>query len=215
MIKAVLFDLDGTFADTALDLAASLNQVLTEEGKNPLAFDTIRPVVSHGGAALIKLAFDYNESGAEFERVKTRLLEIYLDNISRLTIVFDGIEELLHDLEKNNILWGIVTNKPSWLTDPLMLQMGYSTRAATIISGDTTQNRKPHPEPLFYACKEIDCQPHECLYIGDAQRDIIAGNAAGMTTLCALFGYIEAEDNPEKWGADAMISHPEEIKKYL
>jgi len=215
MIKAVLFDLDGTFADTAPDLAAALNQVLAEEGKAALPFEIIRPVVSHGGIALIRLGFNFDEQHTDFERLRKRLLAIYENNISNLTTVFDGINELLETLEQKQIAWGIVTNKPAWLTDPLMQQMGYTNRAATIVSGDTTTERKPHPEPLFYACREIDCQPSECLYIGDAERDIIAGNAAGMITLTALFGYIEPSDNPGNWGADAMIEHPQDIESYL
>ena len=142
MKKAVLFDLDGTFADTAPDLAAALNQVLQEEGKPPLAFDIIRPVVSHGGIALIRLGFNFDSQHIDFKRVKSRLLEIYSNNISKLTTVFAGIEELLIKLEDNDIAWGIVTNKPSWLTDPLMTQMGYTNRASAIISGDTTKDRK-------------------------------------------------------------------------
>lgn len=213
--KAVLFDLDGTFADTAPDLAAALNQVMEEEGHTPLPFEKIRPVVSHGGIALIKLGFNFNEQHVDFERLKERFLAIYKANISVLTRVFEGIDEVLDVLEKNHIAWGIVTNKPAWLTDPLMLQMGYSQRAASIVSGDTTRERKPHPEPLFYACREINCLPSECIYIGDAQRDIEAGNAAGMTTLTALFGYIEDGDTPENWGADAMITKPAEITEFL
>ncbi len=215
MIKAVLFDLDGTFADTAPDLAAALNQVLSEENKPPLPFEIIRPVVSHGGIALIKLGFKYNEQHIDFERVRKRLLNIYQENISQLTKVFDGIETLLEVLEKKQITWGIVTNKPSWLTDPLMEQMGYSTRAGTIVSGDTCKEKKPHPEPLLHACREINVKASECLYIGDAERDIIAGNAAGMFTLTALFGYIETNDTPEDWGADAMIKHPSEVANFL
>ena len=213
--RAVLFDLDGTFADTAPDLAAALNQVLAEEGRAPLPYEIIRPVVSHGGIALIKLGFNFDEQHIDFERLKNRFLSIYEANISVLTRVFDGIDDVLEQLEQQHIAWGIVTNKPSWLTDPLLLQMGYSQRAASIVSGDTTRQRKPHPEPLFYACREINCQPSECIYIGDAQRDIEAGNAAGMTTLTALFGYIEDGDSPENWGADAMITKPAEIIEYL
>ncbi len=215
MIKAVLFDLDGTFADTAPDLAAALNQVLIEEKLPVLPFETIRPVVSHGGVALIKLGFNYDEQHTDFERLKLRLLDIYQNNISTLTTVFEGINELLLNLEAKNIAWGIVTNKPAWLTDPLMQQMGFTHRAATIVSGDTTTERKPHPEPLFFACRQINCAPEECLYVGDAERDIIAGKAAGMRTLTALFGYIEEHDKPETWGADAMIQHPGEIEGFL
>ncbi len=215
MIKAVLFDLDGTFADTAPDLAAALNQVLQEEGRQPLPYEVIRPVVSHGGIALIRLGFNLTPQHIDFERLKQRLLAIYLNNISALTTLFDGMDTLLEILENNNISWGIVTNKPGWLTDPLMEQLGYSNRAATIVSGDTTTERKPHPEPLFYACRQMNCHPSECVYVGDAERDIIAGNKAGMTTLTALFGYIEPGDTPENWGADAMIKHPEEIESFL
>ncbi len=215
MKKAVLFDLDGTFADTAPDLAAALNQLLSEQGKEPIAFELIRPVVSHGGAALIRLGFNYNEQHIDFEQLRLRLLDIYKANISHLTTVFSGIDELLLQLEKLQIPWGIVTNKPAWLTEPLMQQMGYSTRAAVIVSGDTTEHRKPHPRPLFYACEQINCRPEDCLYIGDAERDIRAGNTAGMLTITALFGYIEPGDSPQDWGADAMIKHPQEIEKYL
>lgn len=215
MIKAVLFDLDGTFADTAPDLAAALNQVLAEENLDLLAYDVIRPVVSHGGAALIKLGFNISEEHLDFERLKERLLELYKNNISVHTRLFDGMETLLTRLKKKQIIWGIVTNKPSWLTEPLLQQLGYMDKAAIVVSGDTTKERKPHPEPLFYACREIACQPSDCLYVGDAERDIIAGNEAGMVTLTALFGYIEKQDTPELWGADAMIEHPQDIEDYL
>lgn len=215
MIKAVLFDLDGTFADTAPDLAAALNQVLKEEGRAPLPFETIRPVVSHGGIALIRLGFNIEPQHTDFERLRQRLLAIYQDNISQLTTVFDGINDLLICLEKRQIAWGIVTNKPGWLTEPLMHNLGFMERAGTVVSGDTTANSKPHPEPLFYACQELNCQPKDCIYVGDAERDIVAGNKAGMLTLIALFGYIEDQDIPDNWGADAMIMHPMEVESFL
>ena len=213
--QAVLFDLDGTFADTAPDLAAALNQVLQEQGKPALPFEHIRPVVSHGGIALIKLGFDIPQENLEFEVLRQRLLAIYKNNISQLTQLFEGMDELVTELENSDIAWGIVTNKPSWLTNPLMAQLGYSQRARTIVSGDTTSERKPHPEPLFHACREINCPPDQCLYVGDAERDIIAGKRAGMKTLGALFGYIEADDDPRTWGVDALIEHPREIKDFL
>ncbi len=213
--QAVLFDLDGTFADTAPDLAAALNQVLQEQGKPALPFEHIRPVVSHGGIALIKLGFDIPQESLEFEVLRQRLLAIYKNNISQLTQLFEGMDELVTELENSDIAWGIVTNKPSWLTNPLMAQLGYSQRARTIVSGDTTSERKPHPEPLFHACREINCPPDQCLYVGDAERDIIAGKRAGMKTLGALFGYIEADDDPRTWGVDALIKHPREIKDFL
>lgn len=214
-IQAVLFDLDGTFADTAPDLAAALNLVLEEEGKQPLPFEKIRPHVSHGGIALIKLGFNIKPEDPDFARLRQRFLSIYEENISVLTTLFDGIEELLQMLESKKIPWGIVTNKPGWLTDPLMEQLNMHKRAATIVSGDTTDKSKPHPAPLFFACTQINCNPAQCIYVGDAERDIIAGKAAGMYTLTALFGYIEEHESPESWGADAMISHPKEIAGYL
>ncbi len=216
MIKAVLFDLDGTFADTAPDLAYALNQVLLQENLRALPYEQIRPVVSHGGMALIKLGFkNVSPESSDFERLRQDLLDIYKNNISRHTRLFAGMDHLLDRLEKTNIQWGIVTNKPSWLTDPLMSDLGLSQRAAVIVSGDTTVERKPHPLPLLYACELMQCEPEECLYIGDAERDIIAGNRAGMKTIAAMFGYIEETDNPENWGADAMINKPLDIEKHL
>ena len=216
MIKAVLFDLDGTFADTAPDLAYALNQVLQQENRAPLPYERIRPVVSHGGIALIKLGFsDLPPESREFARLRQNLLEIYKNNISQHTRLFTGMERLIERLEKNNVLWGIVTNKPSWLTDPLMSELGLTHRAAAIVSGDTTKEQKPHPLPLFHACDLMQCKPLDCLYVGDAERDIIAGNRAGMKTITALFGYIEAHDHPENWGADAMINEPMDIEKHL
>ncbi len=215
MIKAVLFDLDGTFADTAPDLASALNQLLVEKGQEPLAFEIIRPVVSHGGVALLKLGFKIDEQHSEFESLKIRLLDIYRHNIHQLTDTFEGIKELLNIFKERNIIWGIVTNKPAWLTEPLMEQMGYSQEAATIISGDTLAECKPHPAPLLYACHQINCQPDECLYVGDAKRDISAGNAAGMTTVVALYGYIEVGDKPYSWAADRLIQHPLDIEQFL
>lgn len=216
MIKAVLFDLDGTFADTAPDLAYALNQVLQQENLPPLPYKHIRPVVSHGGIALIKLGFsELSPESREFKRLRQSLLDVYKKNISKHTRLFSGMDRLIERLEKNNVLWGIVTNKPSWLTDPLMSDLGLTHRAAAIVSGDTTAERKPHPLPLIHACEQMQCKPVECLYVGDAERDIIAGNRAGMKTITALFGYIEANDSPENWGADAMISEPLDIEKFL
>jgi phosphoglycolate phosphatase len=216
MIKAVLFDLDGTFADTAPDLAYALNQVLQQEKHPPLPYERIRPVVSHGGIALIKLGFsELPPESPEFARLRQDLLDVYKNNISRHTTLFIGMDLLIERLEEKSMLWGIVTNKPSWLTDPLMSNLGLTHRAAVIVSGDTTAERKPHPLPLIHACEQMRCKPGECLYVGDAERDIIAGNRAGMKTITALFGYIEENDNPENWGADAMIAEPLDIEKYL
>lgn len=214
-IKTVLFDLDGTLADTAPDLAYALNETLKQNQKAPLPFETIRPVVSHGGIALIKLGFNIEPEHPEFESLRQQLLDIYIDNIANQTVLFEGMDELLQQLEQRNILWGVVTNKPGWLTDPLMDALSLSQRAACIVSGDTLAERKPHPAPVLYACEQTGSLPHECLYVGDAQRDIEAGNRAGLITLAALFGYIQDNDDPAQWQATAMIDHPLDVLGWL
>jgi phosphoglycolate phosphatase len=214
-IRTILFDLDGTLLDTAPDLAEALNTVLTENRHDPLAFESIRPVVSHGGAALIQLGFGLEQSDPAFEPLRQRLLEIYRDNLSRLTTAFPGIGELLETIEQRDINWGIVTNKPAWLTEPLLKDLNLFDRAICVISGDTLDERKPHPAPMLHACQLAGCTPQQCVYIGDARRDIEAGNNAGMHTLVALFGYIQEDDIPGTWEADGMISTPLELLAWL
>ena len=214
-IRTVLFDLDGTLADTAPDLAAALNSVLVEQGLAPLPFEQIRPVVSHGGIALIELGFGVSPGDKQFDELRQRLLQIYRDNIAVETRLFDGMAELLATLEQRGLNWGVVTNKPAWLTVPLMQQLGLAERAATIVSGDTLVERKPHPAPMLLACEQAGSQPQQCLYVGDAERDIQAGHNAGMLTLVALFGYISVNDEPQNWGAHAMIRTPLDVLGYL
>jgi len=213
--NAVLFDLDGTLADTAPDLAYALNETLKLNGKQPLAFEKIRPVVSHGGIALIKLGFGFGPEADNYETVRKQLLDIYLENIARETVLFPGTAELLDALEKNNLPWGVITNKPGWLTNPLMDALKLSQRAACIVSGDTTSKNKPHPEPMYYACEQANLVPEDCIYVGDAERDIAAGRAAGMKTVAALFGYLLEDDDPDNWQADHFINHPLELLKLL
>jgi 2-phosphoglycolate phosphatase len=212
---AVLFDLDGTLVDTAPDLANALNATLKHFGRQPLPFERIRPEVSHGGVALIRLGFEIEPGNKDFENYRQFLLNYYKDNLSVDSRLFDGMDKLLERLETLGIPWGVVTNKPSWLTDPLMQQMGMDQRAACIVSGDTCANKKPHPEPIQYACQLAGVNVAHCWYIGDAERDIEAGNAAGCTTVTALFGYIDEDDKPESWQADHIISHPSEIMALL
>lgn len=212
---SVLFDLDGTLLDTAPDLANALNAVLIAKGREPLPFDTIRPVVSHGGNALIKLGFGIEIDAPGFAELREQFLEVYQNNIAAQTRPFPGIEQLLNHLEQQHIPWGVVTNKPSWLTQPLMAALGLDKRAACIVSGDTAEHAKPHPAPLFLACRETGHDPQHCIYIGDHQRDIEAGKRAGMKTLVALFGYIEASDDPANWQADGAISTPLETLNFL
>ena len=214
-VRLVLFDLDGTLADTAPDLAYALNRTLEENDRPPLPFDAIRPQVSHGGAALIRLGFRVDQEDTRFKGYYDRLIDTYKANIDRETRLFDGMERVLDHLEARAIPWGVVTNKPSWLTNPLMDRLGLARRAACVVSGDTTANRKPHPEPILFACGQARSDPGEALYVGDAERDIRAGRAAGAVTLTALFGYIGTEDDPASWGADGSVSAPAEILDWL
>lgn len=214
-IRTVLFDLDGTLVDTAPDLAWALNQVLQEQGRDPLPYDSIRPVVSHGGVALIKLGFGLDEETDAFQALRQRLLSLYRDNIARQTRLFDGMAQLLDELEQRGLTWGVVTNKPEWLTTPLLQALGLHQRAATVISGDTLAEKKPHPAPMLLACRQAGSEARQCLYLGDAERDVQAGRDAGMATLIAAFGYIGEDDRPHDWGADGIIEHPLQLLDYL
>ncbi len=212
----MLFDLDGTLADTAPDLAHALNGVRREQGLAALPFEDIRPVVSHGATALIRLGFELAPEEAAFEALHQRLLEIYHEQLTRHTRLFPGMAEVLEVLEARGLSWGVVTNKPAWLTEPLLAGLGLSKRAGCIVSGDSTANRKPHPEPMLQACRLLGMeQAYNCLYVGDAQRDIEAGRRAGMKTLVALFGYLEHDDRPQDWQADGLIQHPAEILHWV
>lgn len=215
MIKAVLFDLDGTLVDTAPDMAAALNRLLIEEGHPELPLETIRPHVSKGGLALTQLGFSNVVSDSEIEPLRQRFLQSYLDNIAEHSALFDGFESTLKSLEDNHILWGVVTNKPHFLTLPLMQQLNLDKRSATIISGDTTAERKPHPLPMFTAAKEMAIDCNNCLYVGDDPRDIQAGNAANMTTMIASYGYIFENTDFSTWQADTLINKPTDLLTFL
>jgi phosphoglycolate phosphatase len=214
-IDTVLFDLDGTLLDTAPDLANALNEVLLNNGRAPLPFERIRPVVSHGGAALIHLGFGLEPEHPGFEPLRKQLLDHYLAHIADETRLFPGMEAVLDSIESRGLRWGVVTNKPGWLTDPLLDALQLSARASGVVSGDTINERKPHPAPLLHACSLIGSDARHCLYVGDAQRDIQAGHQAGMLTLVALFGYLLDSDDPGSWGASAMIEQPAEILDWL
>ncbi|MFV1996791.1 MAG: HAD family hydrolase [Acidiferrobacterales bacterium] len=214
-IRTVLFDLDGTLADTAPDLALALNTLLKEEGKQPLSYERIRQEASYGGKALITLGFGLEPTSPQFEPLRQRFLNLYKSKLCEHTTLFKGMDKVINDIESAGLNWGIVTNKPSWLTDPLLKLMGLENKASAIVSGDTTNNSKPHPGPLLHACETAGSQPGQCLYVGDAERDIEAGQRAGMKTLVALFGYLRDDDQPENWGADGLVNTPEEILSWL
>jgi 2-phosphoglycolate phosphatase len=214
-IRTVLFDLDGTLLDTAPDLADALNAVLVEHHRPPRSFEEIRGVVSHGGVALIRLGFELDESHPDFQPLRQRLLAFYRDNLSRKTRLFPGMDEVLDQLEALGYKWGVVTNKPGWLTDPLLKNLGLFSRAACVVSGDTLVMRKPHPAPMLFACERAGSAPEQCVYVGDARRDIEAGRNAGMHTLVALFGYLQIHDRPHEWHADGMIQAPLDLLAWL
>ena len=215
MIKTILFDLDGTLADTAPDLSNALNEIRQIHSKPKLSFDTIRPTVSLGGNAMIELAFGLKEGDENFEVIRNQFLEQYLNNIAHETQLFDGMEDVIRSIEADKRKWGIVTNKTSWLTDPLVKELELDQRAACVVSGDTTPYRKPHPAPLLHACELTQSDPAKTVYIGDAERDIEAGRRAGTKTLIAMYGYISEDETPADWQADGMIDTPYEIEQRL
>ena len=214
-IRTVLFDLDGTLLDTAPDMGYALNQTLLEHDRHPLPLIHIRPHVSHGARALVRLGFGLKPGDHDYDAIRQRLLDIYRANLARDTRLFPGMEKVLGSIEKRGLNWGVVTNKPAWLTDPLVDALDLSHRAVCIVSGDTTRNSKPHPEPLLHACRQAGSQPAQCLYVGDAPRDIEAGRNAGLRTIVALFGYIGPDDEPLNWGADISIERPEQLLDWL
>lgn len=213
----ILFDLDGTLVDTAPDFIHALNAVRATTDLSPLVLSnqsSVRMVeiaVTEGIAGLVAVGLGIKADHPESPLWQKRLLQAYQQNLGLHATPFPGIEPLLHTLDQRQIPWGVVTNKESWHTNPLMERLGLAHRAACIVSGDTTPYPKPRPEPLLYACHQIGVSPTKCVYIGDAERDIIAGNAAGMTTIAALFGYIEDIALAKAWGAHHYIHHPDEI----
>lgn len=214
-LRAALFDLDGTLADTAPDLSEALNRLLEEQGRAPLAYGWVRAHVSQGGAALVRLGFGSDLEPPRFEALRTRFLALYREGLCARTRLFPGISEVLDGIEARKMRWGIVTNKPAWLTEPLVSALGLDGRAACVVSGDTTGQRKPHPEPLLHACRTLHLAPQHCLYVGDDPRDIQAGNAAGMTTLAAGWGYLLEDSDLSHWQADGIIGDARDLLHWL
>ena len=215
MIKAVLFDLDGTFADTAPDLAAALNYARAARKLPPLPLDAIRPQASHGSRGLLKLGFGIEPDAPDYDALRDIFLDYYERNICVHTRLFAGMADLVDELERRGIRWGIVTNKPQRYTDPLMQTLGYTERAACLVSGDTCAHAKPHPEPLLKACELIGVTPEQCLYLGDDLRDMQAANAANMPGIIANYGYVGSGASVENWNARGSIDHPAELLGYL
>jgi len=210
-VKAVLFDLDGTFADTAPDLAAALNHARAARQLPPLPLEVLRPQASHGARGLLKAGFGIEPDAPGYNELRDIFLEHYANNICVHTHLFSGISDLVGELEHRAIPWGIVTNKPHIYTQPLMQALGYAERAACLVSGDTYSNAKPHPEPMLKACELIGVSPLHCLYLGDDLRDMQAANAALMRGVIARYGYISANAMLDDWRAHAIIDNPMEL----
>lgn len=214
-IRAVLFDLDGTLVDTAPDLGRALNLLRGRHGLLPLADAAIRSQASHGARGLLGLGFQLHPEDARFARMREEFLQLYAENICHHSRPFPGILDLLDELDRRGLAWGVVTNKPARFTEPLMSILDLAERAACIVSGDTCPQPKPHPAPMLAAAELCGATPAECVYLGDAERDIQAARAAAMPALVAAWGYLDASDDPHSWGAHAEISRPGEILDYL
>ena len=214
MPEAVLFDLDGTLIDTAPDMGGALNNLLAEEGLPRLPMQMIRPLVSKGGLVLTRLGFAEHVAESEIEPLRQRFLQHYRAIVADESRLFDGFETVLAELEARGILWGIVTNKPEWLAQPLLQQLDLAKRSAVLIGGDTLAERKPHPLPLLEAARRMGVAAERCLYVGDDERDIIAGRAAAMQTLVAAYGYIEDASEIPGWQADGVIDQPLELLRH-
>lgn len=216
----ILFDLDGTLLDTAHDFFYALNQLRTENDLPILSnnvLNAIRIAVSGGVLEVIKSGFDPSLSLSEQNILSDRFLDIYqeLSRSQSHAILFPGMIDLLKTLKERKIPWGIVTNKHSAFTLPLLKQLPPLEEAMCVVCGDTTPNPKPHPDPLLYACKKLNTAPNQCVYVGDAERDIIAGKKAGMKTIAALFGYIDTIENAKAWNADHYVHHVNEILPWV
>ncbi|MBA2689336.1 MAG: HAD-IA family hydrolase [Burkholderiales bacterium] len=214
MIRAVLFDLDGTLADTAADLGYALNVQLQRHGRQALPMELIRRHASAGTPGLIKLGFNSGPQDHNFAALRSEYMRLYEDNLCRQTTLFPGIAELLDTLEERRLIWGIVTNKPQRFTVPLVKQLGIFERAGCVVSGDSVPRPKPHPDSLCQAAKELAIEPEQALYVGDDERDMQAATAAGMPKIIAGYGYLSDGSHPENWGAP-IINYPAQVLNFL
>ena len=212
--KAVLFDLDGTLVDTAPDMVAVLQSLQADRGLDPVDYSVGRSHVSNGAAGLLHLGFPDSDDELR-EELRLEFLQRYAVGICEHSAIFAGLERLLDHLDDGGVRWGVVTNKPHDLTEPLLAALQLTERVACCVSGDTLSLRKPDPAPLLHACKLAGVNAGESMYIGDASRDIQAGRAAGMATIAAAYGYITADDSADVWGADSIAADTEELAKIV
>jgi N-acetyl-D-muramate 6-phosphate phosphatase len=213
-IEGVLFDLDGTLLDTAPDMGGALNELRIEQGLEDLPEAMIRCHVSRGAAALVRLGFPHLTPAEQASRVE-RFLVLYRNRLARMTQPFDEMLAVLSSLEERGLPWGIVTNKPTWLTEPLLRELGLSTRPRVVVCGDSLPERKPSPMPLLHAAGRMDLAPERCVYVGDDLRDMQAARAAGMLAIGARFGYIDSATKIDEWPADGWISSPLQLLEWL
>lgn len=213
--QLVLFDLDGTLIDSAPDLAAAANAMRVARGLAPLALADLRPMVGSGARGMVGTALGVKPGEAGFDDLKEEFLERYRIDLLIHTAVFADMVPVLERLEADGRRWGIVTNKAARFTQPVVEGLGLHTRAAVVISGDTTPHSKPHPEPLLEAARRAGVDATHCVYVGDDQRDILAGRAAGMATLAAAWGYLGQGDPIDAWGAHAVLAEPAALLHWL
>jgi N-acetyl-D-muramate 6-phosphate phosphatase len=213
-IKAVLFDLDGTFADTAPDLARALNTMRASRGLPAVPVEWTRPVTSTGARGLLRVGFGMEPGDPDYALMREEFLRLYAQDLCRETTLFSGMDALLDGIEARDLEWGIVTNKVERLAKPLIAQLGLSGRCACVIGGDTTGRLKPDPAPLLAASAVLGIEPRACCYVGDDRRDIEAGRAAGMRTIAVRYGYLNG-GVPDEWGADSVVDCPWDVLSRL
>ena len=213
--RAVLFDLDGTLADTAPDLARALNRVRAANGLAPMPVAITRPYTSSGARGLLKVGFGLEPEDERYEALKLQFLDFYAAEICVDTRLFEGMAELLAQLDLERLPWGVVTNKAERFTLPLLQGLRLGARAACVVGGDTAARAKPHPDPLLHAAAALRLPPAACLYVGDDLRDVTAARAAGMPVIAAKYGYLGDGGAIESWQADAIIDHPLQVLDFL
>ncbi|MBV6303875.1 phosphoglycolate phosphatase [Candidimonas humi] len=211
MKTLILFDFDGTLADTAPDLAAAANKQRARQGLPPMPYEALRPMASQGARGLLKASLGMDPDHPDYPRWRQQFLDDYEQDMTSRTELFPGVPGLLDILKSHGYAWGIVTNKVEYLALPLVRHLGLDRDCAVTVGGDTTAHTKPHPEPLLHAARSAGVAPAQCVYVGDDQRDIIAGRAAGMSTVVAAYGYCGRDTATQDWNADAIAHSPEEI----
>lgn len=215
MTQAVLFDLDGTLADTALDLCGALNTLLRRRGLPEQPADAVRPYAGHGANGILEAGAGITAGHPEHAQWRQDYLDEYARCCTDETVLFDGINDLLLELDRRGIKWGIITNKPARFTDQLVPKLGFAVPPLVVVSGDTCGEAKPGVKPMFYACEQIGVNAADCIYVGDAERDMEAAKNAGMYAVLAGWGYIAPEDTPHTWRQDARIAAPQELLELL